>query len=207
MSENISKALVREILENPYDHKWTLQGFGMLRLYISDTKRLHIWDASYAFKDVSLIHDHPWDFNSYIVAGVVRQHRFDVTPRNRLNQNGLDNYEAQTIVCGEGGCSTGNIYQTGLKRSLIEIYREGDEYSQKAEEIHLSIPESGTVTIINRVFKEDTEHANVFWPIGEKWVSAEPRKADEEEIYNFTQLALSKWFNKKEVSKLGVQIK
>jgi hypothetical protein len=56
-------------------------------------------------------------------------------------------------------------------------------------------PNPGTVTIVERRFKADTEHAFVFYPRNEKWVSAEPRPATPEEVITITQIALRRWFN------------
>ncbi len=183
----ISKSLVKKVLINPYDYNWSLQGLGMLRLYLSDTLRLHIWDEDFAVENVSLIHDHPWDFTSYIIAGCIRQFRFDETSNGAL-------YNVQTIQCGEGGRRKGEVSQTRLTARDIECYGGGEFYEQEAEEIHQSMPERGTVTVIERTFKKDTEHARVFWDVNKNWVSVEPRPANPHEIHAITSYALKKWF-------------
>jgi hypothetical protein len=68
-----------------------------------------------------------------------------------------------------------------LYRCPTEVYGPGECYRQEAEEIHESRPANGTLTLIHRRFKEDTEHARVFWQSG-GFVSAEPRPAKEWEI-------------------------
>jgi hypothetical protein len=45
-----TQASVLQILANPFDYKWTIQGFGMLRTYLDSehSERLHIWDPDIA---------------------------------------------------------------------------------------------------------------------------------------------------------------
>jgi hypothetical protein len=49
----ITKALVKNILEKATSYKWSLQGFGMLRLYLSKDVRMHVWHPDFAVKKVS----------------------------------------------------------------------------------------------------------------------------------------------------------
>lgn len=189
----IIKQLVQKILENPSGHKWTLQGLGMLRLYLSKEIRLHIWDSRYKVQNVSTIHDHPWEFDSLIVAGHLENVRF-------VEDEQGDPFAFSTLKCGAGNCERSPAQSIRLKKGPAETYIEGDSYTQKREEIHDSIPEDGTVTIITRRFTSaDEDHARVFWPSGE-WVSAEPREATLMEIFEITSLSLSKWFGRKRIS-------
>ncbi len=48
----------------------------------------------------------------------------------------------------------------------------------------------GTVSLVTRTFLEDTEHAQVYIPAGQSWVSAEPRNATDDEVERITALAL-----------------
>ena len=77
-SHSLSKQLVKAILKSPYELKWSVQGLGMLRTYLSDEVRLHIWDRRLQIPQVSPLHDHPWHLDSEIVAGELRQHRYTV---------------------------------------------------------------------------------------------------------------------------------
>src|SRR5258708_2352757 len=68
----LTAAAVRSILEYPNGgREWSVQGFGMLRTYLDEqhTYRLNIWTDELASPGVSLIHDHPWHFHSWILAG------------------------------------------------------------------------------------------------------------------------------------------
>ena len=96
---------VQEIIRNPLIYPgWSLQGFGMLRLYLTKEIRLHVWDTAYQVPNVSLLHDHPWDFTSVVIAGCME---------NRLYSQGHGTpFEFATILCGTGG---------GIKSAAEEI--------------------------------------------------------------------------------------
>lgn len=188
----IEKLLVKKILEKPSGHDWSLQGFGMLRLYLSDEVRLHVWDSRYAVDDVSTVHTHPWDFRSLVVAGEIINRRFDEYETPGSEFRSLDGFRRQTIKCGEGGGLVGTPEDVWLRGGTPEVYLEGESYVQAAHEIHASLPRDGTVTIVTREFKEDTEHAYVYFE-GE-WVSAEPRRATLGEVITICRRSLERWF-------------
>jgi hypothetical protein len=200
------KLLVKAILEKATNFEWSIQGFGMLRLYLSSEVRLHVWDDRYKVPNVSTIHDHPWHFHSYVVAGKLENQRFALMQGAAMNVFPLREPEYRVMTMGTIRCGVGG----GLVKAcamgaeepvvLYAVHREGpytamDSYNQRDKEIHESTPERGTVTIVERIFKTDTEHARVFWPRGEQWVSAEPRKATQEEILDITRYSLERWFS------------
>lgn len=192
-STGTDKAAIRFILRNAPKSDWTLQGFGMLRFNLSPDLRLHVWSEADKVPGVSEIHTHPWDFRSLCVAGCVRNRRYteraagpDRLPMLR-----------QTIQCGVGACLKGDPELVNLYAERIEYInadRGARSYRQDAREIHSSHPEDGTVTLVQRTFKADTEHAYVYWPAGTEWVTAEPRTATPEEVERITQNALNRWF-------------
>jgi hypothetical protein len=191
----ITKLLVKKLLEKPYGLDWSFQGLGMLRTYLSKEVRLHIWDPRRAFPNVSTLHTHPWNFQSQVVAGRLVDKIYD-----ELKGRTDTNHHKQMIQCGPGGCAKGEIADVRL--ALCGQRTVGDSkgstgyqqsYALSREAIHESLPEPGTVTIIERQFSEDSEHAYVFWPLGTDWVSAEPRAATFEEIQSMTCTAME-WF-------------
>jgi len=174
---------IYEILKEPFRYDgWSLQGFGMLRLYLTKEIRMHIWHPHFAVPNVSLFHDHPWDFESYIVCGALV---------NRRYQQGLGNtHYCAKIQCGPGGCQKTPAEPCSLNLESEEIYIPGSTYKQSADEIHVTEAQPGTVTIVERTFRPDTEHARVFWKQPGNWVSAEPRAATNAEISAITIAAL-----------------
>lgn len=159
----------------------------MLRLYLSKEVRLHVWDSSFKVTNVSTIHDHPWEFDSIIIAGGLEQERFIESATGEA-------YSFSVLRCGAGNCERSTPKITHLQKQPKESYTEGDSYTQSREEIHNSIPLDGTVTIITRRFtSKDEDHARVFWKEGD-WVSAEPRPASVHEIKTITGKSLKLWF-------------
>ena len=169
-------AFIANIIRSPHNYgPWSLQGFGMLRLYLTSEIRLHVWDNRFANKDASIIHDHPWDFNSFVLTGQIINHRYKKTMRPD------GDFKEAVIKCGPGGCLV-STNRCDLEKVRTETFGPGDDYIQLAEEIHSSHPDNGTITIVERQFKADTEHAHVYYPTWEQWGSAEPRRATDREI-------------------------
>lgn len=184
------RAAVRSILEHPLEHTWSLQGFGMLRTYFGNdpdqTWRLNLWDSHFAVPGVSVIHDHPWDFTSWVIAGQFVNRRFYTD----VSEYG-EPFHWMTIRTGEGGGPDGPEGTVWLSPSKPEVLKPGDIYYQSAEEIHYSDYVDGTVTLNKRTRRLDGEHARVFWTFGKKWVDAKPRNACQSEVVEATQRALA----------------
>jgi hypothetical protein len=184
------KAAIQAILEHPLGYEWTAQGLGMLRLYLPgpENMRLHVWDSFLAVPNVSMIHTHPWNFASYVVAGEVRN--------TRWTEGEGEAYHKSSIVCGQGGCMFGAAANVRLHPRPAEAWAEGQGYTQWADEIHSSAPEDGTVTLLRRSVPagRSADQAFVYWPAGEEWVSAEPRAATRDEVMAVVRRSLARWF-------------
>jgi len=188
------RASIKHMLHYPDQFSdWTVQGFGMMRCYIPGPVydkqfRLNIWDSALAVPNVSTIHDHPWHFRSWIINGVFTNERFVAD-----HYNG-EPYEYRVIKTGvDAGLQETEHLRMNLRSCGYEEYTTGDTYEQIADEIHRSLPGDSTVTLNARTRVGDGEHARVFWPDGEDWVDAKPRKATRNEILRTTYLALENW--------------
>lgn len=197
---NVVKRLVKAILTSPHDLKWSTQGLGMLRTYLSPELRLHVWHPAFAVPNASPLHDHPWHLDSVIVAGILQQHRYMEAREYSTSYAGrLDRklhaspFKFSTIKCGKDACTLSEPEGIQLVQLDMETFHEGDCYRQRKDEIHESLPQPGTVTLVQRTFDGDTEHARVFWREG-NFVSAEPAPASRDEINFGTQYALHRWF-------------
>jgi hypothetical protein len=192
MTPEFGRACIKMILAEPSRLNWTVQGFGMMRTYIpgpvyDKQYRLNVWDTELAVPGVSVIHDHPWDFESWVVSGEFANLRFVEDYFNG------DRYQYMEIKTGEGGGPEGKELCMNLRSLPVEHYASGDHYQQRAAEIHLSGFNDGTVTLNERTRIGDGEHAHVFWPAGSAWVDAKPRRAHTTEIMRATERALEKW--------------
>lgn len=188
----MNKALVKAILEHADSYEWSVQGLGMLRLYLGDEYRLHIWHRDLQVEGVTEIHDHPWGFNSQVIVGGICNHRYE------FFTDGIKHlaqpYTRGELFCGTGGGLTGVMVHGLLFKKAEDEYYEGQYYKQKYDEIHRTDFIDGTVTLIQRDFsQEDKDHAHVFWKIGEQFVSAEPRPATKEEVFKTVKAALERW--------------
>jgi hypothetical protein len=187
---DLTSLAIRQILEKPLGHDWSLQGMGMFRLYLSKEVRLHVWDMRFTVERVSTLHTHPWDFDSHVLSGCILDRsfkRYDLEPTVPATH-----YE-QEIVCGPGGGESSSKKLVRLELFSEEVYASGQSYSHQASDIHESVPKSGTVTVIERTFKKDTEHAMVYFRLDREWVSAEPRRAEPHEVEAMVRMALDRW--------------
>lgn len=203
MSNTLEQVLVKEILtvacneartghSTPWD--WTIQGLGMLRTYIGGKDvRLHVWDERYDV-GASPMHTHPWDMTSKIIAGQLSQRRYLDLGAGHSMEGALP-YKRQTIFCGAGGGLEGTPEDWLLCPCIEEVYSPGDVYSQWSSEIHTTQSLRGTVTLVSRTFGGDVDRAYVYWPHDEEWVSAEPRDATPDEVYDILSHSLSRWFS------------
>lgn len=168
---------------------WTVQGLGMMRLYLSPELRLHIWDSALRVPNVSAIHTHPWDFTSYVIAGRLVNQLYGVAC-------GVFTHTAMELKCEAGGCLIGEPWDVLLEPWVRTALAEGQRYYEVADLIHESIPEDGTVTLVYRLFdpRRNPDTARVYWPIGTEWVSAEPRPATQTEVGQVITRSLARWF-------------
>lgn len=187
-----NKQLVKFILENANKFEWSVQGLGMMRLYITPELRLHIWDERLEAPGATKAHTHPWDLESEVIVGAIEDVVLSEKPAF-LNQGKLS-YAKQQILCGEGCHLTSEPEPVELYLSEMRTYRAGQKYTHKADDIHYSNFSEGTVTLVHRTFKEDQDHAFVYIPEGSEFGSAEPKPATQEQVYGISQTALNNWF-------------
>lgn len=174
---------VRAILERAAAYDWSVQGFGLLRLYMGREGRLHVWAPCLRYDGVSVIHDHSWDLHSTIVSGRLVNRRYVET------QLPGSSYLKRKLVTGYNTRFIAPSTRTYLVALKDEVYLPGGEYAQKATEIHETIPDPYTVTFMQRY--EDTDGlATVYWPVGSEWGTAKPRPATPEEVKRVTKRAL-----------------
>ena len=188
MIPDVVKAMAKKLIENSCDSDWTVQGFGMMRYYISERFRLHIWNPALRVDGVSDIHTHPWKFRSYVLSGYIVNYVYSEVDPLLV---GASPHNKQRIKCGEGGGLVDEPERVALSLNSVEAIRWGEFYDMDdPDKIHYTRYSPGAVTIIDRTFETDKDHAYVYWPCNESWVSAEPRPATSTEVHNTLKLAL-----------------
>ncbi len=180
----VLRLFARQLLEISRDHPvsgWSLQGLGMFRLYLSPEYRLHVWDDRFRIPNVSQIHTHTWDLESEVLAGGLTDHVYSVYPRDQAN--GGEPYLRRLLVTGTGGCLVDDDPPTPvvlIEQRPVPCPR-GAVYRRRYDEVHRT--EVGcAVTLTRRTVRVKDDRAYVFWPLGEEWVSAEPRVATPDEV-------------------------
>lgn len=188
-----TSAAVQSILHHCDGYEWTTMGFGMIRTYLDEAKRwrLNVWDDRLVVPNVSTIHDHPWSFTSYILAGTLNNRIFGFQGTSRTPMT----HHYHAIKTGEGGGPVEAPNSCRLIERSKLIYRAGSQYMQALDVIHETSYERGTVTLNDRTPPTQAYTARVFWPVGQAWVDAMPRKATDSEIYGAVDAALA-LFNK-----------
>ena len=190
--EALRELICEDVLRRSDARDWSVQGFGMLRTYLSRRLRLHVWDPRYRVPNVTEIHDHPWHFESTVLFGRMRNVIYKVAyAASSVN----DATSPVTHTLGRimrGPAPTEPDEERGVVRLVVEreeLIEAGRSYAMRADELHASYPDAGTVTICRRTFAEDrsADHALVCWPVGGKRVSAEPRAATHEEVQDIIE--------------------
>ena len=187
---DMQSALVLSILKSWQAYEWTVQGFGFIRTKIENVGRIHIWDSRLAIDLVSTVHNHPWKLQSTIISGELINQRFRLLPGGRA---GMLPYWSQTLKTGEGGGLVGEAEMISLEPLSTEFYGTGNMYSQEAQEIHRTMAQDGTVTLLQREQGPPLEETLTFWPSGTVWVSAEPKVLADYLISQTVNYALQLW--------------
>lgn len=171
------------ILERAHEREWTTQGLGMLRTYLDRDKvwRLNIWHDAFRIPGVSTIHDHPWHFDSWVLAGLFKNQRMRITGHRDVGME-MNYFTIRTGVDHDPAKDRGKVEACNLISGVVEEYHAGDYYHQDASEIHETTYLNGAVTINRRTRIGTGEHARVFWPRNEEWVDAKPKIATPEQI-------------------------
>jgi hypothetical protein len=205
MTDVSTRDRVRSILEHPEEHKWQVQGFGMLRTYLEGPgePRLQVWDQRLATWHNNAIHDHPLAFRSVIVAGLLYNQRFSVTTYQEHTEadmvaKGLTNGHTTEIIPGTRGgrLSERPVHPCSITPSPVEVYSMGDTYSQTHRELHLTRYQQGTVTLIERFDREEADMARIAWYGGplDQPPFVNPYPPIPEQIERTLALALDSWF-------------
>lgn len=179
------------ILDNATSFKWSVQGFGMLRLYIRDLGRLHIWDSMLRYPGVSMVHNHSWDLRSIVISGKLVNTRFSVVKPPLANTDMAALYEGKRIITGYNTKNVESLGIVSLYQHAPEHYFVSDTYRQVASEIHRTDAEDGTITLMHR--QDDAQgQADVYWPAGTEWGTATPREAQPREIIQVVGRAIER---------------
>lgn len=191
--------IVKQVMENPFNYEWEIQGFGMLRTYIDKDTRLQIWLKDFIVPDVTDIHTHPWDFESLIYQGQITNYIFKEHGYHEPHFDSWYEYDRCLILTGE------HAYVKEKTKVLLDGYstynfNKGDTYCHGKNIPHRIDFIDGTITILTKLNIHEDSLAYSYVPNGGEWVSAAPRIATKEEIITFIDAASK--LNKEEIPTL-----
>jgi hypothetical protein len=193
----VVRALVLKVLDRAQAYEWSLQGFGMLRTYCPESDiRISIWHNELRTPGVSLIHTHPWNFQSFVAGGRIHNHKY--WEASILGHDKALHYWRCIVKAGEGGGLEGVPQAVWLVPEGAEDHGPNVTYGQRHSDIHKTEFLDGTVTVCQRTMPpavSDRDRAFVYWPQGESWVSAEPRPATGLEVAHAVRAARGRLVN------------
>lgn len=189
--------MVRALLESEIDDPspgWKINGLNQrlahIHLDLPGDWILNVWDSGLASGDgVDTVHDHPWPVWARIVSGELRQHRFLVASAG-------ERFAMVTSVDADGcGPKSGPLEYVCLVRGPLEVYGPGEVYEQTPDELHLSLPLDGAVTLARRFALPDPPiRQRVAWPAdSDRDPSSTKRAATGDEVRRTLRLALDTW--------------
>ena len=143
---------------------------------------LHVWDPGEAGGEPP-IHNHPFDFISTIIVGEMTNTRYYEDPA------GQEYHRFHYSPPNEDARRSDIVRLSGIATT----YTAGEQYRQLAHELHDSRQLPGTVTAIQRSFRDITE-LTVCSSRREQWISGKARPATQDEIKRLTTKALE-WFS------------
>ncbi len=186
---NDLRRIVREVLEHPGEHRWSVHGIGMMRTYLDDARewRVNLWHPVLLNPGISTMHTHPWPFDSYVLAGQLKNLRFDRCTKGSVD---AELWNEGKIECGAGFDGLkGPPEIVTLHRREVETYKPNMTYTQLPPEIHDTNAAAGSITVIRRGEMLPGCEASVFWPVGQEWGDAS-REYDADEAEAVVALAL-----------------
>ena len=206
------RAMVKAILKSAGSYSWEVPANGRLTLVLEpNVAVINVFHSKYRVPNSTAIHSHTVDFRSDIIGGVMRQYRYlratagaghSAGPERSTADAGRGStpqrYWEQELTLG--GRLAGEPVECLLKESELEVYRTGEYYEITADEIHQSVPEDGTVTLISRQYKTSPTSVSTFWPWAPLPVGAKPsdkiipKEAPEEVVRDVISVALERWF-------------
>lgn len=180
------------------DVDWSLQGFGMLSHYLTEDKewRLHVWDDHYRVADVTMIHNHPWNFDSMVLSGSLVNHRYRVI-YDLWGRFGKPTHWETRILASEDARADGISKAVILVPRSTEFYVAGEprsEYHLDWDEVHHTDALNGTITItfhdfVNLDYSDD---AFSYRAHDKEWVSSSPRSATPGEVSDVFRCAVNR---------------
>lgn len=158
-------------------------------------QRLHIWNPEYCPPDLDICHSHTWRyFRSEILCGALRNVLYEEVPTGTVGGlRGIPHYRQRITADYQG-----TVYDDPRLVTLTPIsafkHGPGSSYDCHYWEIHETMPEPGTVTVI-KIEGVDVPSADLYWRPSHRPTQQRPREASTSIIRTFCGAALKQWTN------------
>lgn len=202
-------ATVRAILAHPGGFDWKINGLGFIRCDLDgDDYCLNVWDRRLCTIDRAVIHTHPWDLESLVLSGAVRNRQFHVgdnslhihTNPHLATHYGVHIHTRPWDLDDAIADQKPALYELGKRETAVWSTDEG--YRLARGEAHATDYLAGTVTLVRRTNRDPSRRVGIWWPKddGDVWNDPSTQTLDEDGIWNTCQLALATW---REVTNFG----
>lgn len=157
----ILRGFALQVLQHHSDFQWTHEPGGFMRTCLAPDMVMNVFDASLVHEGATLIHTHPLDFTSMILAGELRHFRHTRYGRAAAPA-GAQPYGYQDFDVEFKGASPAK--GCFLVEEPMEVYHAGDTYQVLSHEIHRVGTEDGTITVLTREYITKPTGSTTFWP-------------------------------------------
>lgn len=165
----MNKEKIEEILSQWDNLCWRYHGTGILQAYISGYERIHIWHKSLlkdGIEESGAMHNHRFDFRSYILAGSIKNSLLEIMPA----EDGT--HELWDIVVDNknrgGDFQKCSISPQKVVQHQTDILRRPSSYAMLKGEYHWARPHEDEIgiTLIRLSNKDKDKYSRLLCPIG-----------------------------------------
>ena len=179
---------VRIAIDSPFETEWSLQGFGMLRHYLTEDKswRLHIWDDNYRVPGAAMTHNHLWNLESSVLSGALVNRKYRVSTELWKEFRSSPTHQEMRVVAGltvrsdrisKAVILVPEVSIPYVARTKQNVYRQG------WNEVHCTDALNGTITIVHREPVDGAhDHACVYVEHDKELIGTAPRNAKTDEV-------------------------
>lgn len=181
MYKNINEIKIEDLKKNYQMIHYF--GLGFIQLKLNDTYRLHFYtDRISKILDEEEVHNHRYDFTSYVLKGKFNMKLFKTVEGNEFT---IDDEDCQNHEDGEGQKVETEKKTYGIQKISENNYSAGDSYWLEKDTFH-RVKGDECITLLERgpVAKK---YAQVLTPVTGAKVCPFSKKVEEEELWKIVE--------------------
>ncbi len=180
MYKNINEIKIEDLKKNYQMIHYF--GLGFIQLKLSDTYRLHFYtDRINKILDEEEVHNHRYDFTSYVLKGKFNMKLFKTIEGNEftIDDEDCQNHDGQEIVTDK------KVETYGIQKISENNYSAGDSYWLEKDTFH-RVKGDECITLLERG-EVAKKYAQVLTPINKSKVCPFSKKIEEEELWKIVE--------------------